>query len=299
MAQPQRLVLKPGFRLGASFKARFNDQGDRMVTLGKRITLWDVADRARIARGPALSNASEVDFAHDGSRVVAKNTSGEVVVIDAETFEERVRFPGSGRGEGSEIRFSPCGRYLVDGSWGGVLLVRDAESGEVIWQELEAGTAIFNLQCTRDRAFWAYDRHDRSQHWFLARAWPFWDHEPIRINGIERGSAFALRDDRRLLAVTTQNLQLWQLDGADATLRIERPIDGGRPDVLCWSPDGQALAHAANKAGHVYSADLDSLCSVALQYPSDAEFSPRGDLVAFGDWSQGIAIAWPPEPPAD
>ena len=48
-----------------------------------RMALWDVVLRMRIGAGPTLSHVSHADFSVDGARVVAKNTSGEVVVFDA------------------------------------------------------------------------------------------------------------------------------------------------------------------------------------------------------------------------
>lgn len=77
--------LKPGFRLGSSWVARFDDQAEKLVTLGmtNRMALWDVVLRMRIGAGPTLSHVSHAEFSADGARVVAKNTSGEVVVFDA------------------------------------------------------------------------------------------------------------------------------------------------------------------------------------------------------------------------
>jgi hypothetical protein len=43
----------------------------------------------------------------------------------------------------------------------------------------------------------------------------------------------------------------------------------------------------------VFSSELELLFSEELGYPSDADWSPTGDLVAFGDWSQGIVLPWP------
>ena len=91
--------------------------------------------------------------------MVAKNTSGEVVVFDAASLEELARFAGEGYGEGTSVRFSPCGRYLIDGSWGGRLLVREADSGSVAWEEAGADGAIFgHAMHARDRTFWVYRR---------------------------------------------------------------------------------------------------------------------------------------------
>lgn len=93
--------LKPGFRIGSSWVARFDDRRERLLTLGKRITVWDVAARTRLGVGPELSHASHAEFAPDGCRAVVKNTSGEIVVFDVASLDELSRFSGTGHGEGT------------------------------------------------------------------------------------------------------------------------------------------------------------------------------------------------------
>jgi hypothetical protein len=55
--------------------------------------------------GPALPHAIHVDFSPDRALVVAKNTLGDVVVLDGATLEERARFPGRPHGEGADSAF--------------------------------------------------------------------------------------------------------------------------------------------------------------------------------------------------
>src|SRR5215207_6835159 len=124
--------LAPGFRIGQSSQTRFDDQAEHLVTLGKRITLWSVAQRARIAKGPPLQNASSIDFAPGGRDVVAKNTRGDLLFMEVPTLDEKAHFSGHGFGDGTDIRFAPHGRHLIDGSWSGQLTVRDAATGDVV-----------------------------------------------------------------------------------------------------------------------------------------------------------------------
>lgn len=85
--------------------ARFDDSGQRLVTLGKRITLWNVARRERIAKGPSLAHAAQVDFSPDGKVIVAKNTLGDVLLVDA-------AHSTNGLGSGA----APTGRVRRSGS---------------------------------------------------------------------------------------------------------------------------------------------------------------------------------------
>jgi hypothetical protein len=81
-------------------------------------------------------------------QIVAENTLGDVVLLDVETLRENLRLPGSTDGEGSGVRFSPCGRFVIDRSWRGNLLVGDAASGEVVLHE--PGDPIGSIDCTAD-----------------------------------------------------------------------------------------------------------------------------------------------------
>src|SRR3954451_15976050 len=46
--------LAPGFRISASFNARWNGDLTFLATLGKRITLWDVESHSRIVGACSL-----------------------------------------------------------------------------------------------------------------------------------------------------------------------------------------------------------------------------------------------------
>jgi WD40 repeat protein len=295
MASSSRQGLKPGFRLGASFKARFSDDGALLATLGQRPTLWNVADRAKLGRGPLLSHSSEVDFSPGGAQFVVKNTSGDVLLVDVQSLDQRAAFSGEPFGEGTAIRFSPCGRYLFDGSWSGRLVVRTAETGDVVWEEREPDAAIFHLHGTRDRQTWVYDRWTRpDRRRLLRRAWPPWENEPVDL-AIEHGLCFAITEDRQRLAVVGHDLEVWDISAPHepALLHSSPAAQGGSGDSLAWSPDGGFLVHGADGAGRVFTPELDEVMTVPVEYVSDAEFSPDGRLLALGDWSKGIVVAWP------
>ena len=82
MGDERLRVRDPGFRIGASFRVTFSDDGAWLATIGKRMTVWDVAGRARASSIHTLPHESEVDISPDGTRIVVKNTLGQVVVLD-------------------------------------------------------------------------------------------------------------------------------------------------------------------------------------------------------------------------
>src|SRR3954466_3470295 len=97
-------VKKPGFRIGASFRAAFSDDGIHLVTVGKRVTVWDVAERKRVASVHPFSHELEADVSPDSCWLVVKNTLGDVVVLERETLAERIRLPAKPYREGTAQR---------------------------------------------------------------------------------------------------------------------------------------------------------------------------------------------------
>ena len=84
---------------------------------------------------------------------------------------------------------------------------------------------------------------------------------------INLASAFAVSDDRRLLAVEARgSLEVWEVgvDG-DARLQCSRQIESVTPDVFSWSPDGRAIAHAGYRSAHVYDVELSASFSAPLR----------------------------------
>lgn len=276
-------------------QARFNEDATFLATLGKRITLWDVVARRRVATGPPMANAASVDFSPDGQLLAAKNTSGDVIVMGVPDLEERARLAGRGFGEGTDIRFAPDSRHLVDGSWSGLLTVRDGETGAVTWQE--PGSSIFRLASTLDRRTWAYDRWAREDGRLLVRSWPFDEQSPEPVPGLEGAMALAFSRDRRRLAVVERELFVFERVPADGPWRVAARRDsppGEGPAALSWSPDGALLAYSGAGRAIVFDNELRPQHEQALRYASDAHFASTGTLIAFGDWSSGIVTAWPP-----
>jgi len=292
----------PGFRIGASFKARFDPSGARLVTLGRRITLWDVAERRRVGIGPPLRHASAVDLSPDGQLVAAKNTSGEVLVLRADDPGEMARVSGRGFGEGAEVRFAPGGNWLVDATWDGRLLVRDPTSGHVEWEERDADGGIVTLTCSRDRELWAYTRRSHEGTRVIVRTWPFSQYPALEIvTDFRVVWAIALSDAGDRVTVSTGgSIRSFALPFADADpIACSEFPSGGSGEAIAWSPDGTWLAQAGGEAVRVFDRAHDPIYERAMTYPSDVDVSADGTLLAVGDWSRGVVLPtsnWPPRP---
>lgn len=69
---------------------------------------------------------------------------------------------------------------------------------------------------------------------------------------------------------------------------------GGTGEHLAWSPDNRAIV-LVEKGGFSFR-DVGTLREIGWlpsQYPSHVHFAPSGQLIALGDWSAGIVVAWP------
>ena len=69
---------------------------------------------------------------------------------------------------------------------------------------------------------------------------------------------------------------------------------GGTGEHLAWSPDNRAIV-LVEKGGFSFR-DVGTLREIGWlpsQYPSHVQFAPDGRLIALGDWSTGIVVAWP------
>ncbi len=111
--------------------------------------------------------------------------------------------------------------------------------------------------------------------------------------------ALAFSRDGRRLAVAAQELLILERGSTDGRWRVAAKRElpsGGDSAALSWSPDGALLAYGGAGRAIVFDAALRSHHEQALRYASDADFASTGTLIAFGDWSSGMVIAWPLEP---
>lgn len=214
-----------------------------------------------------------------------------MVVLDSDSLGVLARHDGQHWGEGSEVVFSPCGRYLVDGSWNGDLLVRDALSGKVEWHV--RGGMVTTVFATADRSVWAHDGFGG----VTIRRWPFTEAGTTywSPNTTVGSSAFAVSPGATHLAIKTwDGVEVWDLRG-DASnppkVSTVKPIPrGGTGESVAWSPAGDRVAAAGAGAVRVFTAELDLVAEIPLDLSCAVEFAPQGDLLACGSWSKGFVL---------
>jgi hypothetical protein len=118
--------------IGPSYFVRFSPDGAWLASCGTRT----LELRRPGAPTPEISvrvrNGSSGEFATDSRSVVLKTTSGALYILDPLESTADVRIFDKGRGEGAAPRYSGCGRYIIDASWSGQLVVLDAATGKRI-----------------------------------------------------------------------------------------------------------------------------------------------------------------------
>jgi hypothetical protein len=140
-------------------------------------------------------------------------------VLEGESLEELARFSGKPYGEGTDVRFGPCSEKIVDGSWQGHLLVRDARTGEVVWEDFEEDEAVTPLAVSRDRQAWTYVRGTRGaagmRDRVVMRRWPFERDTAELLLAKPNVDALAIDDSGQLVALRAwPMLEVWRVAGA-------------------------------------------------------------------------------------
>jgi len=73
--------MKDRINLLKCYDADFSYSDDRLVSIGRDLNMWSVSEGRKIWRSHPLSHPSTCSLSDDASRVVVKNTSGEIRLI--------------------------------------------------------------------------------------------------------------------------------------------------------------------------------------------------------------------------
>jgi len=291
---------RPDAKLGKSYEVHFVPHSDLLVCLALKIKLRRRLGREHVVDARPFSHPSHCVIAPDATLLAVKNTSGAIALLELPTLQRRwVRPPAK---EGCQLLFSPCGAYLITGSWAGELTRLETASGTAQVLDHAAGSMVQWLSQSQDRLRYAYvrqpiavDRISPPGNSIVAlRSWPF-DSQPEQpLAGPWRFvQAAEISPDARRLAV------LHRRKGADLRVDIvdlssERVLSsvpvtsGGTNFSLAWSPDGQHLACIRNGGVTLFEApSLRVASEVSCAYACHVSFSRDGQFLAIGAWAQG------------
>lgn len=282
-------------KLKVVYTSQFSPDGQTLVTVGRDIVAWNVASRSKHYRVHPVSHPSNLSFSPDGDRIAIKNTVGRIVILDAATGAVQRELDPGRDGEGSEILFSPCGDYLVDGAWNGALTVRSASSGEFLFRRIFANQLITAVKRSADGLNWFILHSPRksgpaevpADPYITVWKWPFTTID--RTIPLPRLAwAIAASPDGAMLATYTDE-QLSVIRVHDQA--IQRSVTVAHTKMISWSPTGHELGTATYSGITFYSVpDLVPVAEIAFEFACDVKWSPNGELVALGDWKCGLLM---------
>jgi hypothetical protein len=284
-------------RLGNSYDVRFLPDARIAVIAGsRRISILGLPSGEPISSA-AFPNPSALAVVRRESRLAAVSTSGASVLLDSETLEEVAHSSGRGIGEGPELVAGPDGAEYVQASWRGDLIVRNAETGEAIYRERDAGTQIGSIAASPSGAHLAYAVSRDQSEALVVRPWPIADHAPTTVweaTGPALGvNAISLRDDGIAAAIFHDRISVFSV--ADGRLLADRAWQfPGTDFALAWHPDGCELAAIEEGPdGHrliLLTPDLTEIANAPIAYACSVSYSKDGDLIAVGSWESGRVL---------
>lgn len=293
-----------GFRplkLLRCYACEFSRSGSFLATLSRDVVVWDMATCKKRFRTHPLSHPSHCAVHPSEAEMAVKNTSAEIVVLDTEKGEI-IRVLDLGGVEGSNICYSACGEFLVDGSWSGVLTVRSSTTGAIEFKRHFPGEMITKVV-----------RDDHSGRWFTVHSpvstradqpaapdhvcvwgWPMTT--PLRTIRLRHANIddLSIAPDGSTCAVSDRDvISLFDVDGLSVVASLSG-VAGVLPRTLAWSPDSRMLAAVVGEGVAFYSIPgLERIHEVPLKFACDVQFSPDGSKVACGSWSGGLLVEAP------
>jgi hypothetical protein len=235
--------------------------------------------------------------------LAVKSTSGRIAVVSGLSGELLSDFKNGADGEGSNVLYSACGQYLVDGTWRGRLSVRRADSGAREFAVDFPGDMIRNMHCCARSQRWVVAHGPKATtrdqpplpDYFSVWQWPFRaGHYELSTFKIPFARSSSLSPDGQFIAVVhgapPNTLSIFKLTGGACVASVTVEV-GGSGGALAWSPDGQQIASVQDGSVRLYSFPaMVQTHEVFLEYPSDVAFSPDGSSMALGSWAVGWIV---------
>lgn len=289
-------------KVGTSHRLRFSPDGHYVVSIGRNVVLWDLSTHKRVAYCHPFQHPSHVDFSTDGKLLAVKNSSGTIVVLDVPSLKTLSVIKDKSWKEGCQLIFSPCNRFLLDGSWTGKVRVRDWQRAHAEFEVSHSNSMVKSISSSENRDFFAYVANpiatDKDAQLgnsnIICRKWPFTSNSslglPVQVRWVWE---IALNPSGKYLLMLQQlgstSFQLDLYEVSTGTALAHRSIRfGGANFSVAWSPEEHLVACVENDRVSILRApSLELVDEIACQYCCHVEFSPDGQKLAVGSWQRG------------
>jgi WD40 repeat protein len=283
---------KKKLALPAVYKFALSLRGDRLAAIGRNVVMTDPSNMVRLYSCHPISHPSYAAFSPDGVTLAVKSTSGRILLLAVESGEIILDFMNKTDGEGPAVAFSACGRYLVDASWNGQIIVRDTLRQLPDLRHTFAGEMIVGVLPSSNRSTWVFVHQPKSTSrtepsdpaYITVWKWPLTEYckltLEIRIDLAELspdGNILALADDEQVQFLLIENDTILKSAAAERCKRIR------------WSPDGTLVALVLQSSIRVHDfPSLDVVDVFEQEFTSDICFALDNSFVAVGGWSAGV-----------
>jgi WD40 repeat protein len=260
------LNLTSALKLPAMNSAKFSRSGRRLVVVEERgVSVWDVTGQERTAKfkpTETLEKAFHCAYGRSDTEVVLKNIWGSLCRFDVDA--KKVLAKTEGRVEGCRPIFSADGACIIDGTWEGMIIARDADSLAENF-ELESKMSMISDLDLCGNALVAL-------------------RDPLNPDGTKGRqsvpNSVRWRPDGRVLAVCGFS----EINLLDSTGRILAAAElDCAVGALAWSPDGRYVCCDNGVGFSIFDGgNLELIDKIELGMPCAAEFSPDGRFLVLG-----------------
>jgi hypothetical protein len=302
-------LAKP-IQLGAAERVSYSPDGKRLAVRSSQVSVWDLEKGVRLWRTAPLRYLMYFAFSPDGKKLAVKSTTGQIAVVDSSSGKVLYDFRNRKDGEGCNLHFSPCGKFIVDGTWEGRLLVRAAATGKIEFERTfshEMMNGVFAVNggtsfLVRHSPIFRDDDEDVDAKvlppYFTRWKWPF-DAKPVSTVQLPDELFFesAVSPDGQLFAFKSSlvpkkpSIDILALSNGKRVASIPH-LREERIKQLNWSADGNYLAVVKATSVVIYHAGkFEAVVEHGLDGASDVAFAPTADTIALGA-KKATVVAW-------